>query len=625
MQRRDFLRFALLTPLAASISVAEAETSSQPSIERIPDGKPRRFELGRKQFLLDGAPFQIRSGEMHPSRIPAEYWEHRIHMAKAMGLNTIAVYLMWNYFESEPGEFDFTTERRDFVRFIKLCQREGMWVYLRPGPYVCAEWDLGGLPAYLLRDPSIRVRTKDDVRYMQAVQRYMDAVAPKIAPLMANRGGPILMMQIENEYASFGNDLQYLLRLRSMWQAHGIEGPFSISDGLSEIQKAHTYVPGVALGLDGDTDFAAAQIIAGEAPVWVGEGYPGWLTHWGDLTFQTGNYLPTLRKLMAEGRSFNMYVVHGGTNFGFTAGANARNDYANFEPVITSYDYGAPINERGEPTPNYHAFRALIAPHVSQPMADLPPPVPTVHFAEVIARPFASIWDNLPLPSRLVNKPDPNEILFAQNQGMVVYRKTLLSGGMLNMEGLRDYGTVFADGKYLDYVSRVTKPGLHVKHYVDIPPPANGAGTTVEVLVDSFGHVGYGQAMYDFKGIVGAVTLDGDELHGWQAHSLPLDDAYVSGLPPMDANSPSKLRPGMFFKAIVMLDRAGDCYIDMSDWDKGYLWVNGKLLGRYWRIGPQQRLYCPGPWLSRGRNELLVFDMHRVMPTAIRCSDRLAW
>lgn len=625
MQRRDFLQFALLTPLAATLPLAAEETVRKSAIEPVPNGKPRRFELGRKQFLLDGAPFQIRSGEMHPSRIPAEYWEHRIHLAKAMGLNTIAVYLMWNYFESEPGEFDFTTERRDFVRFIKICQREGMWVYLRPGPYVCAEWDLGGLPAYLLRDPTIRVRTKDDARYMQAVQRYMDAVAPKIAPLMANRGGPVLMMQIENEYASFGNDLQYLLRLRSMWQAHGIEGPFSISDGLSEIQKAHTYVPGAALGLDGDTDFAAAQIIAGEAPVWVGEGYPGWLTHWGDLTFQTGNYLPTLRKLMAEGRSFNMYVVHGGTNFGFTAGANARNDYANFEPVITSYDYGAPINERGEPTPNYHAFRAVIAPHVPQPLADLPPPVPTVHFAEVMARPFTSIWDNLPLPSRLVNKPDPNEILFAQNQGMVVYRKTLLSGGMLNMEGLRDYGTVFSDGKYLDYVSRVTKPGLHVKHYVDIPPPANGAGTTVEILVDSFGHVGYGQAMYDFKGIVGAVTLDGEELHGWQAHSLPLDDAYVAGLPPMDANSPSRLRPGMFFKAIVMLDKAGDCYIDMSDWDKGYLWVNGHLLGRYWRIGPQQRLYCPGPWLSRGRNELLVFDMHRVMPTAIRCSDRLAW
>ncbi|WP_233843167.1 beta-galactosidase [Dyella sp. 2HG41-7] len=623
MQRRDFLRFAVLTPLAAAIPVAFGEANKISGVEPAPDGKSHTFELAHQHFLLDGAPFQIRSGEMHPARIPAEYWLHRIRMAKAMGLNTIAIYLMWNYFESEPGQFDFTTERRDFVRFINLCQQEGMWVYLRPGPYVCAEWDLGGLPAYLLRDPSIRVRTKDDARYMQAVQRYMDAVAPKIAPLMASRGGPILMMQIENEYASFGHDLAYLQRLKSMWQAHGIEGPFSVADGLGQIQKTGTYVPGAALGLDGDTDFAAAQALAGEMPVWMSEGYPGWLTHWGDPDFQTGNYLPTLRKLMAEGRSFNLYVVHGGTNFGFTAGANARDDYANFEPVITSYDYGAPINERGESTPNYHAFRKLIAEHVSHTVPEPPAPPPTMHFPDVIAHPYASIWDNLPLPSRMVKKADPNEILFAQNQGMVVYRKTLLSGGMLDMEGLRDYGTVFSDGKYLDYVSRVNKPGLHVKNYVDIPPPANGAGVIVDILVDSFGHVGYGQAMYDFKGIVGAVTLDGEELHNWQAHSLPIDEAYVAGLPPMRADSPSKQRPGMFFKAIVKLDNTGDCYIDMSEWNKGYLWVNGKLLGRYWRIGPQQRLYCPASWLSRGHNELLVFDMHLVAPTTIRCSDRL--
>ena len=624
MLRRDFLRLSALTPLAALNWRVDA--SPRPAggfIDRLPDGRPHRFELGHQQFLLDGAPFQIRSGEMHPARIPAEYWHHRIRMAKAMGLNTIAVYLMWNYFESEPGDFDFTTERRDFVRFITLCQQEGMWVYLRPGPYVCAEWDMGGLPPYLLRDPSIRVRTKDDARYMQAAQRYMDAVGPKIAPLMAHRGGPILMMQIENEYASFGRDRDYLLRLRAIWQANGIEGPFSISDGLEQIQKAGTYVPGAALGLDGDTDFAAAQVIAGEAPVWVGEGYPGWLTHWGDLIFQSGNFLPTLRKIMAEGRSFNMYVVHGGTNFGFTAGANARNDYANFEPVITSYDYGAPINERGEATLDYRAFRSVITAHLSQPVPEPPPAPPTGHFAAVIAHPYASIWDNFPMPSRQVKKPDPNEILFAQNQGMVLYRKTLSRGGMLNMEGVRDYGTVSSDGKYLDYVSRVNKPGLHVKNYVDIPPPANGAGAMLEILVDSFGHVGYGQAMYDFKGIVGAVTLDGEELHDWQAHSLPLDETYIAGLPRMDRNSPSALRPGMFFKATVTLDKQGDCYIDMSDWNKGYLWVNGKLLGRYWRIGPQQRLYCPASWLARGHNELLVFDMHQVMPTAIRCSDRL--
>ncbi|GFZ97716.1 beta-galactosidase [Dyella caseinilytica] len=622
MQRRDFLRFAVLTPIAASIPAVYAATSQQtPVTEPIPDGKHHRFELSHQHFLLDGTPFQIRSGEMHPARIPHEYWLHRIRMAKAMGLNTIAIYLMWNFLESEPGIFDLTTGRRDFARFIQLCQQEGMWVYLRPGPYVCGEWDMGGLPPYLLRDPTIRVRTKDDKRYMDAVARYMDAVAPRLAPLMVSRGGPILMVQIENEYASFGHDLDYLLRLRAMWQQRGIEGPFSIADGLAEIQKTHTYVPGAALGLDGDTDFAAAQLIAGEAPVWQGEGYPGWITHWGDLDFARGNFTGTLRKLLAEGRSFNMYVVHGGTNFGFTAGGNAHNDYSGFEPVITSYDYGAPINERGEATADYHAFRKLMAAHVPHALPAPPAAPPTVHFDEVYAKPFACIWDNLPMPARQVEKPNPNEMLFAQDHGMVIYRKTLSTGGMLHIEGLRDYGTVFSEGKYLDYLSRVEKPGLHAMQHVDVPPPANGAGAILDILVDSFGHVNFGQAMYDFKGIVGAVTLDGEELKDWQAFPFPLDEAYVTGLPPMTATS--SIRPGMFFKAIIELDKLGDCYIDMSAWDKGYLWVNGQLLGRYWRIGPQQRLYCPASWLAHGRNELLVFDMHRVSATPISCSDRL--
>ena len=621
MQRRDFLRFAVLTPFAAAMPSVQAATAPATGSEPIPDGRHHRFELSHQHFLLDGAPFQIRSGEMHPARIPAEYWLHRIGMAKAMGLNTIAVYVMWNFLENEPGVFDLSTGRRDFARFIQMCQQQGMWVYLRPGPYVCAEWDMGGLPPYLLRDPTIRVRTKDDARYMQAVERYMDAVAPRLAPLMASRGGPILMVQVENEYASFGHDLDYLLRLRTMWQQRGIDGPFSISDGLGQIQKTKTYVPGAALGLDGDTDFASAQLIAGEAPVWAGEAYPGWLTHWGDPDFQRGNLTGTLKQLLTDGRSFNLYVVHGGTNFGFSAGANAHNDYSGFEPVITSYDYGAPINERGAATPDFHTFRKLIAAHVAHPLPALPPPPASAHFDEVMAKPYACIWDNLP-PGQHVDKPNPNEMLFAQDHGMVAYRKTLTTGGMLHIEGLRDYGTVFSQGKYLDYLSRVNKPGLHVTQHVDIPPPANGAGATLDILVDSFGHVGYGQAMYDFKGIVGAVTLDGEELKGWQAHSLPLDEAYVAGLPPMtDASS---IRPGMFFKAEIMADRSGDCYLDMSAWDKGYVWVNGQLLGRYWRIGPQQRLFCPAPWLWRGRNEVLVFDMHRVTATAIRCSDRLS-
>jgi Beta-galactosidase len=615
MQRRDFLRLTVLTPLAALSSrlVAGAVAPGMP-VERMPDGQPHRFELSPQHFLLDGRPFQIRSGEMHPIRIPAEYWRHRIRMAKAMGLNTIAIYLMWNALESAPGVFDLKSGNRDFVRFIELCREEGMWVYLRPGPYVCGEWDFGGLPPYLLRHPDIRVRDKSDPDYMAAVRRYLDAIAPHIAPLMAGRGGPILMLQVENEYASFGHDLDYLELLRSMWQERGIEGPFSISDGLGQIQKQRTYLPGAALGLDGDTDFAAAQKIAGEAPVWIGEGYPGWLTHWGDQDFARGDYANTLRQLLEQGRSFNLYVVHGGTNFGFGAGANAKDDYSQFEPVITSYDYGAPIDERGAATPDYHAFRKLLAAHVQRPLPEVPAAPPAIRFAPVTPVAHASLWDNLPQATP-VRTPQANELLFAQDHGLVLYRRKIHGeGGALTIDGARDYATVFSDGVYVDAVSRVENPRLRKGGKVQLPR-GKGKSALVDILVDSFGHVGFGQAMADRKGIVGSIRLDGNVLEHWDVCSLPLDDGFIRGLKPV-VSTPS--RAGIFFKATIRLDRLGDSYIDMARWTKGYLWINGHLLGRYWNLGPQQRLYCPASWLRDGDNELLVFDMHQTVAAPIQ-------
>jgi len=622
MQRRNFLKLSLLAPCAAYMAPTWAADTLADSVGHasLQDGRPHRFELGEQQFLLDGKPLQIRSGEMHPARIPAEYWRHRIRMAKAMGLNTIAVYLMWNALESEPGVFDLKTGNRDFVRFIELCQQEGMWVYLRPGPYVCAEWDFGGLPPYLLRQPDIRVRTWSDPHYTQAVRRYLDAVAPAIAPLMASRGGPILMMQIENEYASFGHDLGYLEQLRTMWRERGIEGPFSISDGLAQIQKQHTYLPGAALGLDGDIDFATAQTIAGEAPVWVGEGYPGWLTHWGDKDFQRGDYADTLRRLLRQGRSFNLYVVHGGTNFGFSAGANAKGDYSHFEPVITSYDYGAPINERGEATPDYHNFRALLATHATQPLRDLPAAPPVIRFAAITPVVHASLWDNLPVP-KAVKKPQANELLFAQDHGLVLYRRKIPATAVaLMLDGARDYATVFRDGHYVDYVSRVQHAKLRAGNRVELPANVDGDASQLDILVDSFGHVGYGQAMADRKGIVGSIRLGNEEVEDWNVYSLPLDESYIRQLKPV-LSEPS--RPGIFFKATLRLDQLGDSYIDMSGWAKGYLWVNGQLLGRYWNLGPQQRLYCPASWLRHGDNELLIFDLHRTVAAPIHGATTL--
>ena len=475
------------------------------------------------------------------------------------------------------------------------------------------------MPEFLLRHPHIQVRDKDDPDYMAAVRRYIATIAPAVRPLMAANGGPILMLQIENEYASFGHDLAYLQVLRALWQQHGIDGPFSISDGLDQVRKAHAYLPGAALGLDGDIDFAAAQDIAGELPVWMGEGYPGWLTHWGDKDFARGDFAATLRKLLDENRSFNMYVVHGGTNFGFGAGANAHDDDSHFQPVITSYDYGAPIDERGAATPDYYAFRAMLAAHAKRPLPEVLKPPPAIHFAPFTPAPFASLWDNLP-QAKHVERPQGNELLFGQDHGMVLYRRRIRGGGTLAIDGVRDYALVFKDGRFVDYVSRVEHPSLHVNPAIALPGN-DGETETLELLVDSFGHVGYGHAMTDRKGIVGEVRLDDEALQGWDVFSLPLEAAWLAELKPLRA---APTRPGVFFRTTLQLARPGDCYVDMRAWNKGYLWVNGRQLGRYWHIGPQQRLFCPGVWLREGDNDLLVLDLHRTDPAPIASAPTLA-
>ena len=329
-----------------------------------------------------------------------------------------------------------------------------------------------------------------------------------------------------------------------------------------------------------------------------------------------------LRLLLRQGRSFNLYVVHGGTNFGFGAGAglfkDAQGVYSKLEPVITSYDYGAPIDERGAPTADYFRFRGLIAAQLRQAPRPLPAPVPVAGFPAVMAQPHASLWDNLPPPMHVAT-PRPNELLFAQDQGMVLYRKQVSGGGALTIDGVCDYATVSYDGRYLDRLSRVQKSGLRWSG--PIPLPATGSEAPLDILVDSFGHAGPRPGIVDRKGIVGGIRLGPRELRDWEVYSLPLDDAWLAGLKPLRDGAGA--RPGMFFRAALALDPRGDAYIDMSAWDKGYLWVNRQLLGRYWKIGPQQRLYCPASWLRRGDNELLVLDLHRTTAAPIRGVERL--
>lgn len=640
MDRRRFLQVSVLSS-AGAMAVTDGPAYAAPA------GPTHEHTFGfaddGSAFLLDGKPFQIRSGEMHPARIPVEYWRHRIRMAKAMGLNTIALYVMWNYIEERPGVFDFRTGRRDVEAFVRLCQAEGMWVLLRPGPYVCGEWDLGGIPPYLLRYPDIKLRVKsaDDPRYMAAVARYVERLAPRVRPLLVANGGPILMVQIENEYGSYGADAEYLAELRKLWTDNGVNGPFYTEDGLWQVQHNHTNVPGGAIALSGGdaASIAAARASFPSVPAMAGEVYPGWLTHWGDPTFQgaDSDVSETIKGCMDGGLSFNLYMLHGGTSFGFFAGANADDSSGHYQADITSYDYEAPINEQGRPGPRYLAYRELIGRYLPAPPPAVPAPIPTVSGTTVTPAPYASVWDNLPaaLPADQTVDPRPFET-YGQNSGFVLYRKKLTgySGGTLDIRWVHDYATVFLDDTYAGGFSRQLIPDAvaNARHVTNdnapLPlPSAAQAGDhpRLDILVEGMGRTNYGHALVDRKGILESValrdagTLTGD-LTGWEVFLLPMDERFVATLK-RGRRTPS--RPGIFFRATVHLASTGDTYLDMSGWAKGVVWVNGNNLGRYWEIGPQRRLYCPAPWLRRGRNDILVFDLHQTEAAPITFESAL--
>lgn len=395
LDRRRFLAVSAISALtpAAAMALSAAPATAAKLTARPGEGSEHTFGFAAdgSAFLLDGDPFQIRSGEMHPARIPVEYWRHRIRMAKAMGMNTVSLYLFWNYFEHRPGVFDFTSERRDFVAFTRLCQDEGMWVLLRPGPYVCGEWDLGGIPPYLLRYPniSLRVASADDPHYMAAVSRYFNRLVPLVKPLLVANGGPVLMIQIENEYGSYGADQDYVEEIRQLWVRGGIDGPFYTEDGLGQVENNHTNVPGGAVGLSGGDPGSVTECRRQfpDVPAFGGEVYPGWLTHWGDGTFAGQDYdvSSTLQGFMDRGMSFNLYMVHGGTSFGYSAGANANDASGNYQPDITSYDYSAPITEQGRATRHYDMYRSLIAQSLGEPAPEVPDPIPTISFENALA------------------------------------------------------------------------------------------------------------------------------------------------------------------------------------------------------------------------------------------------
>jgi beta-galactosidase len=569
------------------------------------------FSLSKNDFLLDGKPFQIISGEMHPARIPKPYWRHRIEMAKAMGCNTIAVYIFWNYHESSPGVFDFASENRNIAEFIGICQQEKMWVLLRPGPYVCAEWDFGGLPSYLLEIPDIKIRCMDN-RYISAVTRYVNRLSKEVVPLQCSHGGPILMVQVENEYGSYGNDKKYLEALRKLWLQNGIDVPFYTADGPTAFMLEAGNIKGAAIGLDsgtGDGDFAQAATYNPDVPSFSSETYPGWLTHWKEkwARTDTADIKNELTYLLEHKRSFNLYVVHGGTNFGFNAGANAFSP-TQYQPDITSYDYDAPINEQGQPTPKYFAIRNLISKYVNRKIPDVPNAIPVIEIPAFKLGVMTTIWKNLPQP---ISSPQPKPMEdFKQKSGFILYRTKLIGhkSGKLMITEPHDYAMVFLNGKLIDTIYRDGG-----KWTVDIPK-SEEKDPVLEILVEAMGHINFAQYMIDRKGITDRVTLNGMTLMDWKIYPLPMDEKFIASLKP---TYPEGNHDGIFFNGDFELSQTGDTYLDLSNYQKGVVWVNGHNLGRYWNTGPQFRLYCPANFLKKGKNDVIVFDLHQQQGTEI--------
>ncbi|UBM62621.1 beta-galactosidase [Candidatus Sulfidibacterium hydrothermale] len=569
------------------------------------------FQIDSSQFLLDGKPFEIIAGEMHYARIPACYWKQRIEMAKAMGCNAISTYVFWNYHEQQPGHFDFKTGNRDLAHFIQLVQDAGMWLLIRPGPYVCAEWDFGGLPPYLLSIPDIKLRCSD-ARYMQAVKKYIDTLANVLRPYQITRGGPIILLQIENEYGSYGNDRSYLKTLEKLWRKNGINIPFYTADGGTPYMLEAGSLPGCAVGLDPggyEKAIRLAQKINPGVPVFSSETYTGWLTHWREkwAKADTADLYKEVRFLLEHHRSLSFYVVHGGTNFGFTAGANASGQ--RFQPDVTSYDYAAPITETGRPTAEFFRLRQLIHQyHPETKLLPVPAAPPLISIPEVEMKVFSSVWANLPKPVHSV-QPRPFEY-YGQYHGYMMYQTRLIGrkSGKLVLTQLHDYATVFLNGKYIGSIDR-TKGQNSI-----VLPKTKARVPLLQILIEAMGHVNYGSQLIDRKGITERATLNGMTLMNWEVYGLPFGASYLKHLIPDHDVS----RPGVFFRGTFQLDKTGDTYFDLSRYQKGLVWVNGHLLGRYWNVGPQHSLYCPASFLKKGRNEILIFDLHQIHPMPVK-------
>ncbi len=565
--------------------------------------QPHTFAVANGEFTLDGKPFRVISGEMHYPRIPRAYWRDRLRMAKAMGLNAITTYVFWNVHEPQPGKYDFDGNN-DVAEFIREAQQEGLYVILRPGPYVCAEWEWGGYPSWLLKDHDIVVRSTDP-QFMVPARRWLARLGKELAPLQIGNGGPIILTQVENEYGSYGSDHAYMEQIRqALVEAGFTKSQLYTADGPEQVPAGS--LPDLPVGInfggekDGDAQraFATLKKSRPEGPFFNSEYWAGWFDHWGGKHAHTNAeaQAANLKWMLEQGYSVSIYMFHGGTSFGWMNGANSDGK-GSYEPDVTSYDYDSVLDESGRPTAKYFAFRDVIAkatgvapplvPEVAAPMS-----VPVFAMKEA-----ASLWENLPKPILSEQVLSMEDV--GQAYGYILYRARVAQpvSGELVLDQLHSYARVYVNGKLAGAIDRRLKQDRITLDFKE-------ANARLDILVENTGRVNFGHAIGGERaGITKQVTLAGRPVMGWQIFPLPMNQLEKLHF------SKKPCEGACFYRGEFRLDSSGDMFLDTSEVSKGELWLNGRALGRIWNAGPQRTLYAPGPWLKKGKNEVVVFDL----------------
>ncbi len=573
-----------------------------------------KFEI-KDNFYLDGKEYKIISGAIHYFRTMPEYWEDRLLKLKAMGANTVETYVPWNMHEPKKGEFHFEGIL-DLMGFIKLADSVGLKVIVRPSPYICAEWEFGGLPAWLLKEDGMRLRVSYEP-FLKHMKEYYDVLIPMLVPYQVNNGGPIILMQVENEYGYYANDKAYMEYMKNLMVERGVVVPLVTSDGPYPENLNGGVLKGVLptgnFGSRTDERFNDLKPYTNGGPLMCTEFWVGWFDHWGNGGHMRGNLEESVKDLdrMLELGHVNIYMFEGGTNFGFMNGSNYYNELT---PDVTSYDYDALLTEDGQITEKYRRYKEVIAKYTDIPEVELKEIKRKAYGELKVAEKTSlfSVLDDLSTPvfspyTQCMEKLD-------QSYGYILYRSKLNTENNINKLKLwsaNDRANIFVDKKP---VVTLYDRQLLEEHSLDVHFEK---GADMDILVENMGRVNFGPRMeLQRKGIDHCVQINGHMHNNWEHYTLPLDNIdkidfskeYMEGTP-------------SFYKFNFNVEEKGDTFLDFEGWGKGCVFVNGFNIGRFWEIGPQKRLYIPAPLLKEGNNEIVVFETDGKVRDTITLKD----